>query len=411
MSQTPLNQPSPPADAGPELDRLCLEVRPRILRLFKEEPVRQLWELEQQVPRPHALARFRLEGKNSPVSPWDQVAYGRSLLAGEVLDALVREGICVREGVNGEEEIRLLAPTHAAVPEAGTDAVDEARPAQDETNHPPALDGGNDTVDNPAATAPAGVAAPTESIPAGAEDSPELPFHELANLFPLLTGPAFDEFVEDIRVNGLLDPIWLLGGKVLDGRNRYRACRALGINPPIREYDGNGPPLAFVLSQNLHRRHLSASQLALIGAKVKPLLAEEARQRMLAGRAADPGAKLPQGKARDQAAAAVGVSPRSIDAASKVLNEGSEELIDAVAAGEVSASVAADLAELPPDEQAEAVKGGKQAVMAKASAVRQKKSQDRQHRGQGRRERTAAAVAPTAQRPDADAQASEPLTE
>jgi hypothetical protein len=43
-------------------------------------------------------------------------------------------------------------------------------------------------------------------------------FHRYANLFPLMEGPEFAELVEDIRANGLHEPIMLHEGKILDGR-------------------------------------------------------------------------------------------------------------------------------------------------------------------------------------------------
>jgi hypothetical protein len=68
---------------------------------------------------------------------------------------------------------------------------------------------------------------------------------------------------DDIAAHGQRDPIALLGGQILDGRNRYRACRELGIKPQSREWDGKGSsPVALVLSANLHRRHLTSSQRA-----------------------------------------------------------------------------------------------------------------------------------------------------
>lgn len=80
-------------------------------------------------------------------------------------------------------------------------------------------------------------------------------FHEITELFPLLEGGEFEQFKADIAQNGLEEPIWLYEGKVLDGRNRYRACKALGVEPAYRRYEGDDPE-AFVISMNLHRRHL-----------------------------------------------------------------------------------------------------------------------------------------------------------
>jgi ParB-like chromosome segregation protein Spo0J len=95
----------------------------------------------------------------------------------------------------------------------------------------------------------------------------EFTFHPLANVFPLLEGQEFDALVADIQASGLHEAIWLHQGQVLDGRNRYRACQALGRDCPIRDYPGNDP-LGFVLSMNLQRRHLDESQRAMVGARL-----------------------------------------------------------------------------------------------------------------------------------------------
>jgi ParB-like nuclease domain len=83
----------------------------------------------------------------------------------------------------------------------------------------------------------------------------DLDFHPAANLFPLLEveSPEFGELVDDIREHGLLQPIVLCDGKILDGRNRYRACQHAGIEPRFEEWSGDSPT-AYVLSLNLHRR-------------------------------------------------------------------------------------------------------------------------------------------------------------
>ena len=78
--------------------------------------------------------------------------------------------------------------------------------------------------------------------------------HPLANIFPLLDGKSYDEFCRDIETKGVLEPIWLYEGRILDGRNCYRACCDLGWECPSCEYDGTDP-VGFVLSMNLQRRH------------------------------------------------------------------------------------------------------------------------------------------------------------
>jgi len=94
-----------------------------------------------------------------------------------------------------------------------------------------------------------------------------LEYHELADIFPLMEGEEYEQLKEDIRKNGLLEPIYLYQKKILDGRNRYRACKELGIAAKYVVYEGNDP-LSFVVSKNIKRRHLNESQRAVIAARI-----------------------------------------------------------------------------------------------------------------------------------------------
>ncbi|NML34912.1 ParB/RepB/Spo0J family partition protein [Paraburkholderia antibiotica] len=95
-----------------------------------------------------------------------------------------------------------------------------------------------------------------------------LELHPLCTLFPRLSGAEFESLKDDIRANGLRNPIVIHEGMILDGGNRYRACAEIGITPQTVKF-GGGNLVSFVLSANLHRRHLSPGQQAAIVASAQ----------------------------------------------------------------------------------------------------------------------------------------------
>jgi len=90
----------------------------------------------------------------------------------------------------------------------------------------------------------------------------EYQHHPAADSFPMMDDKRFNELLEDIRERGQIEPITICDGMILDGRNRYKACRELGIEPITREYTGD--PWAYVWSLNGQRRDLVAEQRYLI---------------------------------------------------------------------------------------------------------------------------------------------------
>lgn len=86
--------------------------------------------------------------------------------------------------------------------------------------------------------------------------------HPAADAFPMMDAVRLDELKADIAANGQREPITLCDGMILDGRNRYRACIDIGIEPETRDYDGD--PWAFAWSLNGERRDLEATVRALI---------------------------------------------------------------------------------------------------------------------------------------------------
>lgn len=105
--------------------------------------------------------------------------------------------------------------------------------------------------------------------------------HKFADIFPMIEGDGLENLKQDIKEHGQLEPVILYEGKILDGRNRYRVCKELGLNVKTEEYKGE-KPLEFVISLNLKRRHLTPSQSGCIANDILPMLEEEARKRSLA---------------------------------------------------------------------------------------------------------------------------------
>lgn len=168
-------------------------------------------------------------------------------------------------------------------------------------------------------------------------------FHPYSEIFPLIEGAAFDELVADLKANGLREKIWLYDGQILDGRNRFFACQKAKIKPDYRKFTGSDP-LAFVISLNVQRRHLTESQRAMAAARIATMQ-----------KGANQHASI-EAPSQDKAAESLKVGRSSVQRARKVIEDGSKALQNAVESGEVSVSKAAAVVDLPKSEQLAAAK-------------------------------------------------------
>ncbi len=159
--------------------------------------------------------------------------------------------------------------------------------------------------------------------------------HPFADMFPRMRGKPFKELVEDVRQHGIREKIVLApDGRILDGRNRYEAAVAAGkeIIPEMFEnfqFNDEAKMRAFVVSRNVHRRHLNQSQRA-VGAAMS--------------------AKL-HNISTEHAAKQWSVSKRTVESAKKVLDGCTDTLIVAIKDGFVRVSQAEKLAKLYNPEQ------------------------------------------------------------
>lgn len=201
--------------------------------------------------------------------------------------------------------------------------------------------------------------------------------HEYARLFPMLDEQALQELADDIAANGLRTPIVIDEDEmILDGRNRAAACVIAGVDPVYEPFVGNDEAkLAFVISANIHRRHLDSSQRAVVAAKLKPIFEAQAAKRqkdsLKKGTKKPVPENLPErGDARDKAGQAMNVSGKSVDMAAKVIAKAVPEITQAVERGEVAVSAAAVVADLPAEQQKKIASEGPKAVRKAAAEIR-----------------------------------------
>jgi ParB-like chromosome segregation protein Spo0J len=215
--------------------------------------------------------------------------------------------------------------------------------------------------------------------------NPELGYkiHPFADAFPMMKGKELDDLVEDIRKNGQRDAIQYVEyldaeGEpinadtavysppdplaerdrekvvIIDGRNRLRACRIAGIEPVFDPHYWNRTDeelLAYVWSKNLHRRHISASQRAMIATEhqsfIDAIAKTSAQRRKTTQGRPKKGAKkterkvAPSKKTAAVAAETAKVSTRTMEQALAVKKSGNKKLINEVKAGTKSVSKAA----------------------------------------------------------------------
>ena len=143
-------------------------------------------------------------------------------------------------------------------------------------------------------------------------DIPEI--HPDARLFPLMGIEAIEKLADDIREYGLLEPISLVDGKILDGRCRLQACLIANVAPEFVEIDlGPIMPFEYVLSKNLHRRQLTTIQQALLALDVVPYYAEAALARKHSGRGGmSPEQEPERGKTAERVGHVIGISADTV---------------------------------------------------------------------------------------------------
>jgi ParB-like chromosome segregation protein Spo0J len=176
--------------------------------------------------------------------------------------------------------------------------------------------------------------------------------HYLSEIAGDMEQEEFHALIDSIDEQGILEPIMLWEGKILDGWHRYQACLELNIKKfPVREYEGDDPA-AYVYAKDL-RKHRSTQQRAIFIAKLVDWNGKFGRPSKVID-----GAKIGSGEpiTIDKAAESAGVSRESMKRAKSIVAKGTPEVLAAVESGEMGLEEAAALVKQEPEQQREAVK-------------------------------------------------------
>lgn len=168
-----------------------------------------------------------------------------------------------------------------------------------------------------------------------------LSFHPLCLSLPDMTPDAFKALVDDVRRNGQLRDIVLYEGMILDGRHRYRACLECKTEPRVVEFSGSDP-VAFVISENVARRHLTESQRAMVATQLSS---------WERGKPSNSATWPNKPQKQSHVAELLGVSSRTIRRASEVRKHGTAQLVTRVESGDLTVTEAAKIAQLGKKSQ------------------------------------------------------------
>jgi hypothetical protein len=151
--------------------------------------------------------------------------------------------------------------------------------------------------------------------------------HPYCEIIPEIDAIALDELTEDIRKNGLNEPIVLYDGKILDGRSRFQACSKAQVEPKFANFTSVHPivnkapaqtekdtiALNWVVSRNVSRRHLDSSQRAMVASRLANM---------------GLGQSSTGGVTRGEAAKKLNVSTTLVSQASTIAREAPEKVAD-----------------------------------------------------------------------------------
>ena len=165
---------------------------------------------------------------------------------------------------------------------------------------------------------------------------------EFQNLIPPLTDDEYRQLEENCIKEGIREAIlvWDRGDDlvIVDGHNRYKIAREHNLkwNHKVMNFESREAVKEWIIKNQFGRRNLTAYDRSLLALKLKPLIAEKAKERQIQGGKEKVVQKSAQAKTRDELAKVAGVSHDTIHKVEKIEAEATPQVKQAVRDGKLS---------------------------------------------------------------------------
>lgn len=185
--------------------------------------------------------------------------------------------------------------------------------------------------------------------------------NEFKGLIPPLTDEEYKGLEESILKDGCRDALVLWGEILVDGHNRYNICTRHNIpfKTVQKEFTSRNDVIVWIIKNQFGRRNLPAYERARLALRLKPVIAEKAKEQQLS--CLKQGNTVPQNSAkretpietRQELAKIAGVSHDTIAKVEHIEQKAPDPVVMASRKGDVSVNIAYQVTKLEPEEQKE----------------------------------------------------------
>ena len=206
---------------------------------------------------------------------------------------------------------------------------------------------------------------------------------ELRSFVDPLTDIEYAALERSLLAEGCRDALVLWRDTLIDGHNRYEICQKHGI--PFRtvhnnNFDSIEDVMLWMIDNHLARRSVSDFQRGVLALRKKEIVSARVVEKPPVEEgepdaAGDDGS--PPWSTREDVARAARVSSNTISQIERIQKAATPQLREAVRSGAISINAAANVAQLPQEQQIAAVAGGRKELQQAARQVREQKQATR----------------------------------